>query len=668
MKNKYIIKVPAGTKYLSDFQIDNKKFELPNGILDKEMTGCGGTTLALEDSNKTIICCPRIKLLENKHAQFPETLIVKGGVDKTAITKYLEESALPKILVTYDSLPRVLDCIDDIENWRIVVDEFQCLLSDSAFKAEVELGFLKQVKTCPYVTYLSATPILGKWLDEISYFKDVNYYQLDWEEKTKAMVYPIKTNKPIKAVAMIVYEYLNGNYPSITLEDGTKVESKECVIFLNSVTSIVNLMKYCTLKPEQVNIIVAQNEDNQHTIDKLGKEFSIGTIPLKGEAHKMITMCTSTAYMGVDFYSECAATFVVGDPKMPNTAVDISMELCQIAGRQRLESNPFRNHITFIYNTCPGDISPEDFNIMIKMKEERTRIEIEHCNNLSELARQTAIQMVNNTRKTVGFYDSYTMYDSDSQQFVRNELAAVHDRYAYDVQQQQYQNSVVLLDEIANTEKFSVSSHQPYIVYNKTIAMTITNTAFNERMQQYCEYRQTGGLYSNLLCQELNKKDPKLSVYYDALGADLIQSLDYQERELEKEYKLINNKKKIQQRLYKQFKSGERILNPELKAIIQTIYNDLGLDRTAKATDIKLFGFTYKEVKIPLGNGERKGGLELIKTDTNPVFFIATFNSTFYNLHSTLKKNLINRLLGLFRKGGVFHQAFQRTMGKREVV
>lgn len=35
MKNKTTIKVPSGTHYLSDFQIDGKPFALPNGILNK---------------------------------------------------------------------------------------------------------------------------------------------------------------------------------------------------------------------------------------------------------------------------------------------------------------------------------------------------------------------------------------------------------------------------------------------------------------------------------------------------------------------------------------------------------------------------------------------------------------------------------------------------------
>lgn len=161
MKQISTIKIPSGIRYLSDVvREDGSKFELPNGILNKELTGCGGTTLALEDNHKTIICSPRVKLLENKKAQYPNALLVKGGIYKDTIVKYLEEVDTPKILVTYDSLYKVIRCIDDIANWRVVIDEFQCLLNDSTFKADTEVKLLENLKQLPYVTFLSATPIL----------------------------------------------------------------------------------------------------------------------------------------------------------------------------------------------------------------------------------------------------------------------------------------------------------------------------------------------------------------------------------------------------------------------------------------------------------------------------------------------------------------------------
>ena len=68
--------------------------------------------------------------------------------------------------------------------------------------------------------------------------------------------------------------------------DGETYYSKECVIFLNSVSNIVNIVKQTELLPDEVNIIVGSSEENDKSIAKLGNGFQRGRIPLKGETHK----------------------------------------------------------------------------------------------------------------------------------------------------------------------------------------------------------------------------------------------------------------------------------------------------------------------------------------------------------------------------------------------
>ena len=43
------IKVPANVNFLNEWA----GFELPRGIVNKGITGCGATTLAIEDEHKT---------------------------------------------------------------------------------------------------------------------------------------------------------------------------------------------------------------------------------------------------------------------------------------------------------------------------------------------------------------------------------------------------------------------------------------------------------------------------------------------------------------------------------------------------------------------------------------------------------------------------------------
>ena len=603
---KEMIKIPANIKYLTErekfIEEFGKPFELPNGILNKEIPGCGATTVALTDEHKTIICSPRNELLKNKHEQYPDTLLVIGGVDTKEIEAYLQTAELPKILVSYDSVYKLIGCIKYKSDWRVVVDEFQCLLADSSFKSEIELHFLDNSRSFPYVTFLSATPILDKYLEQIDYFKDMNYYQLDWEEKDIVRVYRERTKNPINAALEIVRYYQNGNYPSVYV-NGERIYSKECVIFLNSVNNIVNIIKQTELKPEEVNIIVGNSDDNDRQIARIGEGFKRGRIPLKGETHKKFTFCTSTAYAGCDFYSTNAATFVISDCNRPNTAVDIATELVQIAGRQRLACNPFREFLTFIYNVNTEDITQDEFNESLEKKVNVTLDEIRDNNNAGEALRAKRIKDFRRIPDNVKYQDSYTMYDELKGEFVFNRLAYVNEQYCFDVQKFNYQNGVIV-KKLLQDSSFDVSENQTYAVYQEQLKHLIKKEPFVDRMQAYCEYRSKQGLIVNLAMSTLESKYPELRYYYEALGVDRIKALNYKEKKLLNEIHIMKTKNKIRHELHGIIHIGDRILTTDIQQTLHDVYDRLGIDKSLKATDLNEF------FEIPTANG-RKNGFEI---------------------------------------------------------
>ena len=160
--------VPENVEFLTQWN----GFELPKGILNKGVTGCGATSVAIEDEHKTIICSPRINLIKNKVAQHEELLGVYGDVKNDEIIAYLEKAETPKIMVTYDSMPRLAKLIEDRSDWRVVVDEYQYLLIDSGFRSDKAIALLDAVNEFDYVTYLSATPIADKYIQKIEHFRN----------------------------------------------------------------------------------------------------------------------------------------------------------------------------------------------------------------------------------------------------------------------------------------------------------------------------------------------------------------------------------------------------------------------------------------------------------------------------------------------------------------
>jgi len=427
--------VPETIEFLTEWD----GFELPKGILNKGVTGCGATSVAIEDEHKTIICSPRINLIKNKVVQHKGLLGVWGDIKNDEITAYLEKAETPKIMVTYDSMPRLAKLIDDKTDWRVVIDEYQYLLIDSGFRSNKAIVLLDVVNEFDYVTYLSATPIADKYIQQMEQFKGVPYTELIWDKVERIDVERIVSVKPINNAIEIVRNYQNGEFPKI----GDDV-SKECVIFLNSVTNIANIVKQTELSYEDVNIIVADTEENRKLVRQIGKGFDIGTIPLEGEPHKMFTFCTSTAFAGCDFYSTCASTFVISDNKKVHTSIDIATELVQIAGRQRLACNPFRKTIVFIYNVDIGENNAEVYRESIELKLKTSEGMALWKNSAPDEFKKEVIKETSEMQNIKKYSESYVRYDEKTDRFTVNRWAYLNELFAYDVQHENYLNSIVV--------------------------------------------------------------------------------------------------------------------------------------------------------------------------------------------------------------------------------
>ena len=257
MLNKIPVKVPPEIKYLSEWD----GYAIPRGkcIVDKKVCGCGYTQLCLMNNDNVILCSPRKSLLENKLEQNPQCFYFTpvslsigerkklNLFDDADYTKYVFnlqkenlksycseriENNLPlKILVTYDSLPKLIEVLsfilmkDLFESFVIIVDEFQLVFSDARFKASVELDFVEYLdKYCKNVVYLSGTPMLESYLEALPFFKDLDYYELIWDQKriSSINILRIKTDNLEKSAIEIVNLYKQGKGP-VKIVDGKEI-------------------------------------------------------------------------------------------------------------------------------------------------------------------------------------------------------------------------------------------------------------------------------------------------------------------------------------------------------------------------------------------------------------------------------------------------------------
>lgn len=599
------IKVPENVEFLTEWN----GFELPKGILNKGVTGCGATSVAIEDEHKTIICSPRINLIKNKVSQHRGLLGVYGEVKDSEIMAYLEKSDKPKIMVTYDSMPRLAKLIADKSDWRVVVDEYQYLLIDSGFRSDKAIALLDVVNEFDYVTYLSATPIADKYIQGMEQFKDVPYTELKWGDRVERIdVERIVSAKPINNAIEIVRNYQNGIFPN-----ERDAVSKECVIFLNSVTNIANIIHQTKITPEDVNIIVADTEENRKLVRQIGKGYDIGVIPLEGEPHKMFTFCTSTAFAGCDFYSTCASTFVISDNKKVHTSIDIATELVQIAGRQRLACNPFRKTIVFVYNVDIGESNGDIYKEAIEKKLKDSEELAVWKNGAPDNCKKDVIKETSEMQNIKKYSENYVRYDEKSDSFTVNRWAYLNELFAYDVQHENYQNSIIVKKQLEDSG-FEVSEDERMSDYKEQLKCILTKEGFTDRIKRYCELRQLKETNPYYLADEIMERQYEdLRLYYDRLGYERIKALGFKEKDLKNELERSYRENDIKRKFREVFAVGERMSTEDIKRTMTEIYANYGIIKKGVATQLERdYGIRLKPIKVTTPDGIRKGGYEFI--------------------------------------------------------
>lgn len=127
--------------------------QLPYGILSKNRTGIGATTLEINSERDSIIVVPTKNLAYNKAQTGNGKYLYVGsaisgkagsGTTKKDIIKYITNTSIfpKKIITVADSLQKVLNVLDylkiDKNTYFLTVDEVDIIQSDSTFRPKLE--------------------------------------------------------------------------------------------------------------------------------------------------------------------------------------------------------------------------------------------------------------------------------------------------------------------------------------------------------------------------------------------------------------------------------------------------------------------------------------------------------------------------------------------------
>lgn len=634
IKELHPIQIPLGIEYLSDWKDTNGNYAFDSYlsntplIVNKQVTGCGFTTYSLHNNENTILVSPRVQLLKNKYEQDSERCFYFNREKKTngsdlipwdILLKELDGyifgcrgKRMPmKFLVTYDSFGKLCDCLKfrglNIEwDFRIVIDEAHCIVKDVPIKEHatrsVISDFLHEVFKYPKLLFISATPLI-QYLQRIPEFQNHNiqYLELEWPNKLQVRTRQYQCKGSLDAFDKIYNHYRDESCFDKIYENGTLIYSTEAVIFLNSVADIRNILKKYVVKNQlidlsDVSIICARTKENIETLRKcVGNGVNILTsIPKEGESHRTWTFVTRTAFEGVDFYSSCASTYVIANYNVNSLCIDIASDIPQIIGRQRLKSNIFRGILHLLFTTKNTIISDELFNQMRKRKEEETSNQIEIYRGASPLCKQTALQNLEARIKN----DPVSCYIKIVNGVpIYNEMLVLSEDYSRDIIKNQF-GWFVLSRKNTNQQLYS-----PYV-------QQLKDSIENECSRLTSELLIRGvhdwlSCYPELFDEMLNMlTQEQYYVFADIfkqLPPDRIKANGYNITRIYREIWYNNSKSHISLEVKATFEEGRIYTKEECKIMLQDIYDELGLKKTAKASDL----FEYIPCKEKKRNGIR---------------------------------------------------------------
>ena len=570
--------------------------DLPhNCIFNKVITGCGGTTVALSNNECYIIAVPTQELIKNKikrdeagvgtyTLQNGETREIFGlfgyssYMMKKDLRDYIESHEIKKIMCTYDKMEMLLHFIDP-KDYRLLVDEYHTLLKAYSFREKAINRVFSTYRMYKSFCFMSATPIMPDF--KPSLLDDVEEVMAEWDNVEKITVNLQYSNKPFLTAANIINRYKADGFIEV---NGNK--SYEAFFFINSVNEICKILKHCNLTNDNARIICADTEDNRK---KLG-DFNIST---SNSANKQFTFITCKSFEGVDYFSDSAISFVVSSASAEHTKLAIDTDIPQIVGRIRSKNNPFRNKIVHIYNRTNKDIDLittfEEMTDITNRTEEGVKQQIEKYNKATTRAEKIAIKrLINNDlilETEDGIYYNDAILKLDLYNFKVNQIIY---KSGISVRTEYQERGIQATDITYNKEEGEIKTE------NETKAITFKEAYLKA-----------------LSCQDLVQRDNYLKVdmvkeAIENLTPEEVRAARYTKKAV-KELLISKNEKlnqftKAIKMIKKEMPYNEFVPVAKVKAMLANVYEILGIEKKAKATDITAF-FYAKESRIRI-NGK----------------------------------------------------------------
>lgn len=590
-----IINAPSTAEYIS--QMPEYINDLPdNCYLDKTITGSGGTTHALTNSIPYIIAVPFISLADNKQAQHKGVLSVHSGVSDERIKRFISKGGI-KFIVTYDSLFR-LEFFVDIKEYKLLIDEAHKLVEYGAdFKPKVINRILTRFKDFKSYVFMTATPTREEYLpDEL---ENVEKIKIAWSNTKEVSIIHQRCNLQFESIVS-----------NICLQHLRKEKEGNAYLFYNSVKAIIKSIKtlkklYPDLSPDDVKIICAETESNRYFIEKfLGQKWTISKPVEKDEdgdilsSPKTITFLTATAFEGVDIYDDKGVTYIISDGRKVHTKLDITTQVSQIVGRIRNSVYNDKIYMLWIHSPIDNCLTEEEYSSYLDTEEEAARGMIDDFNKVTRGTKQALISYTHTNPFCIdnSEQDLDLLFNTMARKAMMNTYVGMELTY-----------NVINNSTYTETDKVVVTLRDVFTKLESTDYFKPLSGADKLKLGKTANFKKVCLDYEQALIKgdlevigtietDIDYKD--LVDFVEIFTVKKLSAVDYRLKNIQDEltkyraYKespdVLRNYLRLQQNVFYTARS--------LKDKLNNVYETLGINKKAKATDIQELYKVHKTV------------------------------------------------------------------------
>ena len=292
-------------------------------------------------------------------------------------------------------------------------------------------------------------------------------------------------------------------------------------------------------------------------------------------------------------------------------------DLPQIIGRQRNRNNPFKNNIIVFYRTKrkgEKDLTWEEFEKAQNKRREMTKALLDLFNQAkSDEQKQAYILKLKDSIQVSQYSRDFISVSKNTNKPVYNSLIDIANQRAWEVSQKDYQDtlSVTRAFQEAGFDSEDSYSTEEIIAQDFLDNYFYATGVFSEKMRMYCEFCDING--DNIAIMKIidaKITDPKFIEFYKYYGTKGCSARRYRENELISGWSDTTKDSQLQAAICVNFKVDGRYTKAEIKQKLTDIYQNLGINKKAKATDLSEY-FKLSKTCITLPDKTTANGFKL---------------------------------------------------------